>query len=70
MAIKNRVHDAILTAVDNVVIPRVEMAVRSFTKSSRQGPNRLVQNPDFKDFSGNTENTPLMSALQPSKFKF
>ena len=29
MTVKNRMHDLILTAIDNVVIPRVEMAVRS-----------------------------------------
>ena len=34
MAVENRVHDAILTAMDNVVILLVEMAVRSITESS------------------------------------
>ena len=38
------------------------MAVRSITGSSRQGPNSMVQNPDRRDFTGNTENTLLMSA--------
>ena len=41
------------------VIPRVEMAVRSITGSSRNGPKSIVQNSDWKDFTGNTENTPL-----------
>ena len=27
-----------------------------------QEPNGVVQNPDRRDFTGNTENTPLMSA--------
>ena len=31
-AVKNRVHDRILTAMDNVVIPRVEIAVKSVTE--------------------------------------
>ena len=40
--VENRMHDAILTAMNNVVIPRVEMAVRLITGSSRKGPNSLV----------------------------
>ena len=34
MTVENRLHDAILTAIDNVVIPRVEMAVKSTTSSA------------------------------------
>ena len=54
--------DAILTAINDVVIRRVEMAVRSITGSSGNGRNSIVQNPDGKDFTGNTKNTPLRSA--------
>ena len=61
-AIKNRVHDAILTAMDDVVIPRVKMAVRSIIGSSGRGWNSVVQNLDQRDCSGNMENTPLMTA--------
>ena len=53
---------AILTAMDKVVIPRVELAVRSITESSGRRPSNVVQNPDRRDFTGNSENTPLMSA--------
>ena len=60
--VQNRMHDAILTAMDKVVLPGVEMAVRSFTGSSGHGPNNGVQNPDRRDFLGNANNTPLMSA--------
>ena len=38
--VENGMHDANLTAMDNVVFPRVEMAVRSITFSSRHGSNR------------------------------
>ena len=58
-------HDAILTAINYVVLPRVEMAVRSITGSSGNGPNStnsIVQHPDRRDFTRNTENTPLRSA--------
>ena len=48
--------------MNDVVIPRVEMAVRSITGSSGSGPNSIVQNPDRRYFKGNTENTPLRSA--------
>ena len=60
--VENRMHDAILTAMENVVIPRVEMALRSITGSSGQRSDSLVQNPDRRDFIRNTANTPLKSA--------
>ena len=34
---ENRMHDAFLTAIDIVVIPKVEMAVKSITGSTGQG---------------------------------
>ena len=55
-------HDAILTAMNDVVTPRVEMAARLITGSSGNGPNSIVQNSDRKDFTGDAENTPLSSA--------
>ena len=42
IAVENRMHDAILTAVNDGVIPRVEMAVISITGSSGNGPNSIV----------------------------
>ena len=44
-------------------MPKVEMAVRSITESSRRRPNSLVQSPNQRDFSGNTENTRRLSAF-------
>ena len=38
------------------------MAVRSINGSSGNWPNSAVQNPDRRNFLGNTEDTPLMSA--------
>ena len=61
MTVKNRMHDAILTEMDTLVLPRVEMAVRSITGSSGHGPTSIVQNPGRRDFIGNTENTLLRS---------
>ena len=37
------------------------MALRSITGSSGNGPNIAVHNSDRKNFTGNTENTPLRS---------
>ena len=37
------------------------MAVRWISNSSGSGPDSAVQNPDWKDFAGKTEKTPLMS---------
>ena len=62
LTVENRMHNTILTAMDKMVIPRVEMAVKSITGSSGHGPKSEVQNPDRKDFLGNAGNTPLMSA--------
>ena len=48
--------------MDNVVTPRVGMAVRTITGSSGRRPWSMVQNLDQKDFTGNAEKTPRMSS--------
>ena len=55
-------HDSILTAFDNDLILRAEMAVKLITGSTGHGAKSEVQNPDRTDFIGNIRNTPLMSA--------
>ena len=60
MTVENRMLGANLAATYNVVTPRVELAVRSITGSSQQGPSSVVQNPGRIDFMGSTENTPPM----------
>ena len=57
MTVENRMHDAILTAIDKVVIPRVQMAVKSITGSTGLGTNSEVQNPDRRDFLGNNKHS-------------
>ena len=44
--VENRMNDAILTAMDKVLIPRFETAVKSITDSSTHGLNSEVQKPD------------------------
>ena len=56
------IHHAILTALDNVVVSRGEMAVKSITGSVGHETGSEVQNPDRIDFVRNIRNTPLMSA--------
>ena len=54
-----------LTAKDNIVLPRRDTAVRSITGSSGRGPNSVVDIPDQTDFPGNMEDTPLMAESFP-----
>ena len=62
IAVENRMHEAIWTAMNDMLNPRVEMAVKLNTGSSGNGPNSIVQNSDGRVLTGNTENTPLKSA--------
>ena len=62
MTAKNHIQDPVLLAMHMVAIPWDEMALSLITGSSGHGPNSVVQNPDRRDFSGNTDNTPPMSA--------
>ena len=62
MTVAIRMHDSILTAIHNVVIPRIEMAVKTITGSTGHGVNSEVQNPDRRNFLGNIRNTSVMSA--------
>ena len=55
-------HAAFFTAMYKVVIPRVEMVVKSITGSSAHGLGSEVLYHDRRDFLVNTGNTPLMSA--------
>ena len=50
-----------MTAMDNSVMPRFEMAVRSVTASSGLRPDSVIQKPDQRDFSGNTVGTSLIT---------
>ena len=62
MTVEKRMEGAILRAMDKLAIPRNEMALRSIAGSSGHASNNVVQNPDRKDFRGNTEKKTLMLA--------
>ena len=61
IAVENRMLDVILTTMNKMIIPQVEMAVRSILGSLGTGPNSKLQNFDRRDFRGNTEIIPLSS---------
>ena len=63
VAVEERVQDGILSAIDKVMTPKIEMAVRSTTRLSGHGLSSLNQNHDLMDFSENMEKTPLMTAF-------
>ena len=60
LTVENRIWS--LTALDKVIIPSVETAVRSIIGSTGHGLKTVIQNPDRRDFLWNTGDTPLMSA--------
>ena len=62
MTVENRIYNAILTTIDKLENPELDMAVRSITGLLRLGPISVLQNSDQSDFRGITENNLPMSA--------
>ena len=44
-----------LTAIENLVIPKVQQTMKSLNASSGRGADSIVLDPDQTDFSGNIE---------------
>ena len=55
LAVGTRVHDAMLAAMDSLVMHRLELAMRSANVSSGRDTRIVVLDPDQRDFSGNSE---------------
>ena len=53
--LETRFQDAVLTAIENLVIPRVEMAMKSINASSGRNQDVNVMERDQRDFSGDIE---------------
>ena len=53
--VKTRVQDAVLTAIENLVTLRVELAIKSVNASSGYGIGVVVSDQDPKDLSENIE---------------
>ena len=68
-AVENRIQDAILTAVDSVIISSFQLQMKLIIGSSGHGPNIVVQNRDQRNFSRNMKGTPLMRASTPTYLK-
>ena len=54
--VESRVQKAILTATESLVIPRVELAMKSVSASSGRDIDNIVPDSDQRDFSGNIGN--------------
>ena len=59
ISIETRVQDALLTAIEFLVSPRVELAMKSANASSGQRVDGNVLEPDQMDFSGGTDGLQL-----------
>ena len=57
--VETRVQDVRLTAIDNLLIPRLEVAMKSVNASSRQDIHSVAPDQDQKDFSGDVEDRQL-----------
>ena len=53
--VENRVQDAVLNAVESLVVSRVELALKSANASSGRSVDGNVLEPDQRDLSGNIE---------------
>ena len=54
-SVEIRVQDAVLTAIENLVIPRMELAMKSANVQSEQSVNGNILEPEQEDFLGNIE---------------
>ena len=61
-----RVHDAILSAIDNLVDPKMKLAMRSTDVSATSIPSNVVWDPDRTDFQGDI-NGPQITACRFNK---
>ena len=53
-SVETRVQDAVLTAIENLVIPRVELAMKSANAHSERSVGNVLE-PDQRDFLGDIE---------------
>ena len=50
--VKDRIQNAILTAIDNIVAPKIELAIRSINASSRRDANSVSVNSERREHVG------------------
>ena len=61
-SIRNRVQYAVLTVPENLVIPRVELAIKSANAHPERSVDGNVVEPDQRDFLGNIEGLRLTTS--------
>ena len=60
--VENRLNDATWTAIDNLMMPRAELAMGSVNASSKHCPESVVKGLDQRDFSMKMEGTPHLNS--------
>ena len=68
-AVETEFRETITTAMDNFAIPRKEIFVSSTHRSTGSDLNSEINNPDHSDFSGNFQESPLMTTSRRSCLK-
>ena len=63
-SVETRVQDAVLTAKKNLVIPRMELAMKSANAHSEQSVDGNVLEPDQRDFLGNIEGLRIAASVE------
>ena len=54
-SVENTVQDVVLTAIESLVIRRMELAMKSANAQSEPSVDGTVFEPDWRDFSGDVE---------------
>ena len=66
---ETRVQDALLTAIENLLIPRVKLAMKSVNASSGREVGSVVLDSDQRDFSGNIESLRMTASSRTNSHK-
>ena len=66
--VETRLHDAVLTAIESLVVFRIELAMKKVNASSARDIDSVVSDPDQRDFSGKIDGLQMdASARKNSK---
>ena len=67
--VETRMQGAVLFAIENLLIPRVELAMKSVNASSGREVGSVVLDPDQRDFSGNMEGLRMTASSRTNSHK-
>ena len=59
--VENGVQDAVMSAIQDLVIPRVELSLKSISASSERDADSVLPDPDQRGFSGDIEGLQMTS---------